>query len=746
MIDYWFPISMNDKTFLSVMRNCLTYEQALKYQMPYFMECTAQFDCSIKNDTDYTFMKFKYRGKYCGPGYSHGEFRSYDPNSYVVPEDEIDAACKEHDAAYYEGGDLAHADLQLVKKVHFKDPLLSSVIGTQYLLRKSNIMPRHGNGQRPNNDQPTPGYDPNLPKSGGGGGGGTTTTTTSDPSNGGVGPAPGSTGYGPYTDDPVPPQHSGYSAPVKQSAPPNSVPDPHSNYHYEQAQTSRPDPHTGMSFTPQVTTNVPMLSLSKPKPKPLELHAPGPKPLDLNKPIAVIAQPQRVKHLGRAVVSDSSWVRSVPSVNKKVRFVMPQKKNNKRWVKKEVKEIKQVAKRLGRTRNKAKRNRIARRYPKYMGSMPVSFGSQQGSLSQYRKKSTIEKGSVILTSITGAGQTAGAILYSFDLSPTNTLLPTCSLGIEAQKWDYFHCLSARFRYTGSCSTATAGLLIMGVFADPEEDAAFQSLPQERRPNVLQSLIGSKKFNVWTPNAACFRPRGAQNVSKFSVHDTEGEERWTTPGTFYIIAANTLPSATLGDITYDYSFKFINPHLTNLVGSSSGVVTTSSTSVSDTAPFGTSRTSIGNIPVSFSSTTVTVGAVGNYIALYELTGGVIASCAMAPASGTTEYQGTDSLVIGAGTKSVAWMVFGRSDANPAVTVSLSAASYTSMRLYIYPAISTSARPRLLSRVELTKKLLDLQDQLSELSVADKTKGKEEEEFEVVVQPKKIKPLSGSRTPV
>nr|WRQ65678.1 structural protein [Tolivirales sp.] len=92
-------------------------------------------------------MSFRLHGKYCGPGWSAGQWQP-SVAAGPPPEDALDLACARHDAAYATGGDLAQADSQF-----FRDALVSGTplgvaaalgVGGQGLLRRVGILSRGG--------------------------------------------------------------------------------------------------------------------------------------------------------------------------------------------------------------------------------------------------------------------------------------------------------------------------------------------------------------------------------------------------------------------------------------------------------------------------------------------------------------------------------------------------------------------------------------------------------------------------
>jgi len=80
----------------------------------------------------------KFHGKYCGPGWSDGRRQSSVVGS-APPEDELDALCKQHDAAYANGSDQAQADRTLVYEapLSIKGVIIKGAVGAQLAIRET---------------------------------------------------------------------------------------------------------------------------------------------------------------------------------------------------------------------------------------------------------------------------------------------------------------------------------------------------------------------------------------------------------------------------------------------------------------------------------------------------------------------------------------------------------------------------------------------------------------------------------
>jgi len=86
-------------------------------------------------------MKFKYHGKYCGPGWNQGKWQDSKKRNKQSPPpiDKLDKICMEHDDAYANGESLRNADLQFYKKARklgIKGKMAAYAIGLQGILRK----------------------------------------------------------------------------------------------------------------------------------------------------------------------------------------------------------------------------------------------------------------------------------------------------------------------------------------------------------------------------------------------------------------------------------------------------------------------------------------------------------------------------------------------------------------------------------------------------------------------------------
>lgn len=80
---------------------------------------------------------FRFHGNYCGPGWSAGKYQN-SVVSDVQSVDELDQACKEHDARYAMGDDLAAADYEFTTKairLGGKGLIAGGLVGAQYLGR-----------------------------------------------------------------------------------------------------------------------------------------------------------------------------------------------------------------------------------------------------------------------------------------------------------------------------------------------------------------------------------------------------------------------------------------------------------------------------------------------------------------------------------------------------------------------------------------------------------------------------------
>lgn len=83
-------------------------------------------------------MSYRFHGNYCGPNWSAGEYQQ-SVESDVGAIDQLDQLCKLHDAAYYRGTQLAHADYAFATGAFAnftpKSLLAGALVGTQGTLR-----------------------------------------------------------------------------------------------------------------------------------------------------------------------------------------------------------------------------------------------------------------------------------------------------------------------------------------------------------------------------------------------------------------------------------------------------------------------------------------------------------------------------------------------------------------------------------------------------------------------------------
>jgi hypothetical protein len=80
---------------------------------------------------------FRFHGNYCGPGWSAGKYQS-SVVSDVESVDELDQACKVHDASYAMGEDLMMADRKFINdvpKTDVKGLIAAGMVGAQYVGR-----------------------------------------------------------------------------------------------------------------------------------------------------------------------------------------------------------------------------------------------------------------------------------------------------------------------------------------------------------------------------------------------------------------------------------------------------------------------------------------------------------------------------------------------------------------------------------------------------------------------------------
>lgn len=103
-------------------------------------------------------MRFKYHGKYCGPGWSAGEYQD-SVVSDLPSVDEFDECCKQHDGAYADGSDRKTADLRFYKCAYRHDKLAAAAVYVQSLFRPAeneNMSTKKNLRSRKQNIQPKP--------------------------------------------------------------------------------------------------------------------------------------------------------------------------------------------------------------------------------------------------------------------------------------------------------------------------------------------------------------------------------------------------------------------------------------------------------------------------------------------------------------------------------------------------------------------------------------------------------------
>lgn len=84
-------------------------------------------------------LGIRYHGNYCGPGWSGGLHQD-SVRSTVLPVDDFDASCQDHDAAYADAGDLAQADMKFYRTnigQGVKRSFAAMAVGMQGLVRSS---------------------------------------------------------------------------------------------------------------------------------------------------------------------------------------------------------------------------------------------------------------------------------------------------------------------------------------------------------------------------------------------------------------------------------------------------------------------------------------------------------------------------------------------------------------------------------------------------------------------------------
>jgi hypothetical protein len=168
-----------------------------------------------------------------------------------------------------------------------------------------------------------------------------------------------------------------------------------------------------------------------------------------------------------------------------------------------------------------------------------------------------------VTSTSGAGVAAGAVVQQFQLQPGSGVLANTRLGQFSVLYEKFRFKSLEIVYQPGCPSSTAGQLAGYVDTDPVDPANQTGAAAIQR---AIAHVGSDVFSVWGVGAM----HAAIDRSQDFFSEPDGSDiRFTSPGVFTLVASMTLPNNTpLGDLFIIYDIECMipqTPGVTSAVG-------------------------------------------------------------------------------------------------------------------------------------------------------------------------------------
>jgi hypothetical protein len=224
-----------------------------------------------------------------------------------------------------------------------------------------------------------------------------------------------------------------------------------------------------------------------------------------------------------------------------------------------------------------------------MGSVTVNQATFNGS-----SNCTI-RNTEYVTDVTWDGSSTGPV-YSCDINPA---APTFAwLSRIAGCYEMFRVKSLSFKFTPTCSSQTAGVIVMAYDYD-SSDAAPTAKQQ------ISAFGGSKRGNVWNALEAKIQATGGWRyvgqITGSTINPTGTDIKLYDVAKFYVALYNMSSAATVGDLSVSYEIEFAKPEWNAVLPSLSELVKPLGSTVSEPAGTGFSVYT-GSLPVTMSKVT------------------------------------------------------------------------------------------------------------------------------------------------
>jgi len=322
-----------------------------------------------------------------------------------------------------------------------------------------------------------------------------------------------------------------------------------------------------------------------------------------------------------------------------------------------------------------------------MVAAPAASSAIMRPRNGYSKRSDVEGGEILYSTITTAGEAANSVLEEDYVTPR--IVAGSRMAVVSSLWEMFRLEFFELVYYPAVSSATTGQLCL--YIDPDAQDTFTAGPTltQRATNSRLKVI----FSVWgTEPVTLAYSQHKQLSTLYTEPYTEADPHWNSCGKWALIALSAMPSATIGTLAIRFRVRFFEPTMEAPV--SSNVSFWSCAGVTTSKFFGTTQTEYSNdLDLTIDDSTMTFERTGEYymgVYSYAATTLTVSDTTIFnfDSNGTVHTQYCASV----SANNVAWCTFAVTEA-PCVLTPQNWASITAFTAqYVIVAKANSALPK------------------------------------------------------